>query len=107
GRAEQRQAKAPGPLSCVLSGNDAFRADRNRMFGCLEVQIQQNAVVDFGLGEQNLPFVKLLLALFCGLAAGMLFRLLTRAVLPEFRLLTRAVLFLRVEANFRFSLFGS
>ena len=72
------------------------------MFGRLQIHIQQNAVVDFGLGTQNLPFVQLLFA-------GLVRRLLARAVLLRFRLLARAVLFhlLRFEANFSFSPFGS
>ncbi|HSU58994.1 MAG TPA: hypothetical protein VLI55_06755 [Bryobacteraceae bacterium] len=60
---------------------DAFRADRDAMFGRLEIQVHQNALVYLGLGEQNFPFVQFLAVFFDGLAAGMIFRLLTRAVL--------------------------
>jgi c-di-GMP-related signal transduction protein len=64
-----------------LGGDDAFRADRDAMFGRLEIQIHQNALVYLGLGEQNFPFVQLLAAFFDRLTTGMVLRLLTRAVL--------------------------
>ncbi len=78
-------------LAGLLGSDDAFRADGNRVFGGLEIQIQQNAVIYFSLGEQNLPFVQLLLAFFSGLTARVL----------------GALTLLRFEANFGLTLLGS
>jgi hypothetical protein len=68
-----------------------LRADGNAMFGGLQIHVLQNAVVYFGLRQQNFPFVQLLLAGFGGLLAGVLLGLAL----------------LRNKANFCLALFGS
>jgi hypothetical protein len=55
------------------------------------VIVEDQLVIDFGFGEQNVPFVTLLLAVFGGLAEG------------EESFLS----LLRFEANFRLAPFGS
>jgi hypothetical protein len=73
-----------------LGGDDVLRADRDAMFGGLQIDVFQNAVIYFGLGTQNFPFVEFLLALFSRLTAG---------VFVGFPLL-------RNKANFGFLLVG-
>lgn len=76
-----------------------LRADDGAMFDGLQIQIQQNAVVEFGAGEQKFPFVEFLAAFF-----GI--RSLARAVLFRFRLHTRAAQFhVLKQSQFQLSAF--
>jgi hypothetical protein len=76
-------------LRGFFGGSDAIGTDCNAMFGRLQIHIQQNSVVNFGLRAQNFPFVYVLFAFFGGLFAGVFLGLAL----------------LRNKANFRLSAF--